>query len=65
MKARLKNAEKVKERGPKLTGHEFELGDRLVTRNPLTKLWDNHRIMTKKHSKRRFHIQADEGNGFS
>ena len=37
MKTRLENAEKVKEKGPKLAGHEFELGDRVVFQNPLTK----------------------------
>ena len=49
MKARLENAEKVKENGPKLTGHDFKLGDRVVPKNPLTKLWDTHELVTKKH----------------
>ena len=65
MKARLENAEKVKEKSPKLAGHEFELSDRVVAQNSLSKLWDIHGIVTKRHSKRRFHIQADEGNSFS
>ena len=33
MKARLENDEKVKEKGSKLTGHEFKLGDRVVAQN--------------------------------
>ena len=65
MKARLENTKKVKEKDPKLTGHEFELGDRVVAQNPLSKLWDTHKIVTKRHSKWRFRIQADEGNSFS
>ena len=65
MKARLDNADKVKENGPKLAGHEFQLGDRVVTQNPITKLWDTHGHVCHKHSKRRYRIQADEGHSFS
>ena len=64
MKARLENAEKVKENGPKLAGHEFKLGDRVVAQNPLTKLWDTHGIVSEKLSKRRYRIQTDEGYSF-
>ena len=65
MKARLDNADKVKENGPKLAGHEFQLGDRVVTQNPITKLWYTHGRICRKHSKRRYRIQADEGHSFS
>ena len=65
IKARLENAKKVKEKGPKLAGHEFKLGDIVVAQTPLSNLWDTHGIVTKRHSKRRFRIQADEGNSFS
>ena len=64
MKARLENAEKVKENGPKLAGQEFKLGDRVVAQNPLTKLWDTHGIVSEKLSKRRYRIQTDEGYSF-
>ena len=65
MEARLENAKKVKENDPKLSGHEFELSDRLIAQNPLTKLWDTHGIITKKHSNRSFRVQANEGHSFS
>ena len=65
MKVRLENAEKVKEKGPKIAGHEFKLGDRVVPQNSLTILWDTHGIVTKRHSKRRFRIQVEEDHSFS
>ena len=64
-KVRLENAEKVKEKGPKIAGHEFKVDDRVVTQNTLTKLWDTHGIVTMRHSKRRFCIKVEEGQSFS
>ena len=65
MKARLDNADKVKENGPKLAGHEFQLGDRVVTQNPITKLWDTHGLICHKFSNRRYRIRADEGHNLT
>ena len=62
MKKRLDNAEKVKERGPKLASQEFQLGDRVVAQDPISKLWDTHGLVTEKISRRRYHIQADAGH---
>ena len=64
MKKRLENAEKVKENGPKLASPAFKLGDRVVVQHPVTKVWDTHGRITRKLSKRRYRIQADEGHTF-
>ena len=62
MKERLVNAEKVKENGPKLASREFQLDERVVVQNPITKLWDTHGCISHKLAKRRYRIRADEGH---
>ena len=62
MKERLSNAEKVKENGPKLASREFQLDERVVVQNPITKLWDTHGRISHKLTERRYRIQADEGH---
>ena len=65
MKKRLDNAEKVKEKGPKLASQEFQLGDRVVAQDPISKLWDTHGLILEKVSRRRYQIQADAGHVFT
>ena len=62
MKERLTNAEKVKEDGPKLASRPFQLDERVVVQNPITKLWDIHGRIDRKFTDRRYRIQADEGH---
>ena len=62
MKERLSNAEKVKEDGPKLASRPFELDERVVVQNAITKLWDVHGRIDRKYTDRRYRIQADEGH---
>ena len=62
MEKRLANAEKVKEKGPKLTSRAFQPGDRVVVQDPISKLWETHGLVTEKISRRRCHIQADAGH---
>ena len=57
-KKRLKNAEKVKENGPKLASPEFKLDDRVVVQHP--KVWGTHGRITRKLTKR-YRRQADAG----
>ena len=56
---RLKNAEKIKENGPKLTSPEFKLDDRVVVQHP--KVWDTHGHIIRKLTRRRYRRQADAG----
>ena len=62
MKERLVNAEKVKEDGPKLASRPFQLDERVVVQNPITKVWDTHGRIDRKLTERRYRIQADEGH---
>ena len=62
MEKRLANAEKVKEKGPKLASRAFQPGDRVVVQDPISKLWETHGQITEKISRRRYHVRADAGH---
>ena len=62
MEKRLANAEKVKEKGPKLTSKPFKPGDRVVVQDPISKLWETHGHVVEMVSRRRYCVRADAGH---
>ena len=58
---RQREAEKVKERGPRNAEQRFKTKDHVVIQNPVSKEWNLHGTITKRLSPRRYKIKTKSG----